>query len=67
MTIDLGAIARERRKELGMTQREVADRACCDQSTVKVFESRKRGIGMDNAMSILGALGLKIVVVEDKR
>lgn len=66
MTIDLGTIARTRRQELGLLQREVADRACCCQSTVKAFESRKRGINMDIAMSILGALGLKVVIEEDK-
>lgn len=64
--VNFGAIARKRRQKLGLLQREVADRACCCQSTVKAFESSKRGIGMDNVLSIFGALGLKIVVEEDK-
>lgn len=64
MTIDLGTIARTRRQKLGLFQWQVADMACCDRSTVKAFENNKHSIGMDHVMSILGALGLKIVVEE---
>ena len=66
MTIDFGTIARTRRQELGLTQKQVSNLACCDKSTVKAFELNLYNVGIDHVLSIFGALGLKIVVEEDK-
>lgn len=64
MTIDLGTIARTRREELGLLQKQVADMACCDRTTVRDFENNKRNVGIDHILSIFGVLGLKVVVEE---
>lgn len=65
MTIDLGTIARTRREELGLLQKQVADMACCDRTTVRDFENNKRNVGIDHILSIFGVLGLRLVVEED--
>lgn len=42
MTIDFGTIVRTRRKELGMTQQDVAEIAVCHRETVWAFENNNR-------------------------
>lgn len=64
MMIDIGAIAKSRRQELGLTQRQVADVACVDKGTVKAFEGNKRSVGLDHILSIFGVLGLRLTVEE---
>lgn len=59
---DLGTIARIRRQELGLTQREVGKKACCGKETVKAFEHNKRSVGLDYVQGIFKALGMKLVV-----
>ena len=66
MTINLGTIVRTRRKELGMTQQDVAEIAVCHRETVWAFENNSRRIGLDTAQDIFNALGLKLVVEEGK-
>ena len=64
MTIDFGMIVRTRRKELGMTQQDVAEIAVCHRETVWAFENNNRRIGLGTAQDIFNALGLKLVVEE---
>lgn len=62
--IDIGAIAKGKRQELGLSQQQVADMACVDKGTVKAFEGNKRSVGLDHILSIFGVLGLKLTVEE---
>lgn len=62
---DFGAIAKARRQELGLTQREVGNRACCDKSTVKAFENNTRTIRLDYVLSIYKVLGLTLEVKDE--
>lgn len=65
MRIDIGAIAKDKREKLGLTQQQVADKACVDKGTVKAFEGNKRSVGLDHILSIFDVLGLKIVVEDN--
>jgi len=65
MTIDYGTLARIRRKELGLTQKDVADLACCNRETVVCFENNTRSLRFDIVQDILSALRLKLAVEED--
>ena len=62
MTIDFGTVARIRRNDLGLTQQQVADMACCHRETVVCFERNTRQVRFDIVLSIFAVLGLKIVV-----
>lgn len=64
MTIDFGTIVRTRRKELGMTQQDVAEIAVCHRETVWAFENNSRRIGLDMAQDIFKVLGLELIVRE---
>ena len=66
MTIDYGTLIRMRRQDMGLSQSEVADRAMCHRTTV-IKAEQGQGMTLDIFMSILGALGLKMEVVEDER
>ena len=58
-----GMYARERRLELGLTQREVADRAGVSERTVYSFELGERpGIQLNKVLSIYSAIGLALTV-----
>lgn len=63
MTINYGDIIRKRRKELGMTQKELADAACVHLSTVKNFERSGSG-HLDCFLSIMYALQLQIYIID---
>lgn len=65
--IDFSELVKSRREELGMTRREVADKALCSVSTMLSLEHYKRMIRMDILQDILEVLGLKIVVEEVER
>lgn len=60
---DFGAVIKARRKELGMTQSQVADKAGCVIQTVLKAEYGKN-IGMATAKQLLKALNLKITISE---
>ena len=66
MMIDYGSLARIRRKELGWTQQDVANFACCNRETVVCFERNTRQVRFDMVLSIFHALGLKLVVEEEE-
>lgn len=56
----LGDAIKKRRKELGMTQKEVAQKACIDPVTVSVFERNARKISLDIFLSIVYALDMQV-------
>ena len=62
--IDLGAIARKQRQQLGLSQQEVADKAICHRETVCMFENNARSVSMDIVQNIFNALGLELTVKE---
>lgn len=58
-----GKYARERRKELGMTQRELAQRSGVSERTIYSFElGEKPGMHLNKLLAIYRALGLSLVV-----
>lgn len=62
--INLGAIARKQRQQLGLSQQEVADKAICHRETVCMFENNARSVSMDIVQNIFNALGLELTVKE---
>jgi len=60
--INYGLIARERRQQLGLSQRQVAKKSGCDPRTVRAFENGERGLGMDYVVAIYKTLGLRLEV-----
>lgn len=66
MTIGLGDVIRERRKELNLSQKQVADMACCNRTTVSNLERDIHSTSMDIFQSIVETLGLRIDLVEVK-
>ena len=65
-----GRIARERRVQLGLTQREVAQRSGVSERTVYSFElGEKPGIHLSKMLAIYETLGLvlKVEVVDPPR
>ena len=67
MTIGIGDIVYNRRRELGMTQRELAEKAGIDSVTVSTLECGKFAPRYDTLMLVLGALGLKMEIVEEEK
>jgi HTH-type transcriptional regulator/antitoxin HipB len=57
---DVGVAARERRKELGWTQQEVASRAGTSRQWVNAFEAGKSRAELGLVLRVLGVLGLMI-------
>ena len=53
-----------RRKALKMTQDELADRAGCGQAIVSRLESGTKMPSVELVAAVLGALGLRLEVVE---
>lgn len=65
--IDFSELVKTRREALGMTRREVADKALCSISTMLSLEHYKRMIRMDILQDILSVLGMEIVIREVKK
>lgn len=62
---DYAAIIRNRRRELGLLQREVAARAHIHRATLSFYENNKVPMNLDVFLTILQVLGLKMVVLEE--
>jgi transcriptional regulator with XRE-family HTH domain len=60
---DLGRAAAERRRELGLTQRELAALAAVSERSVQSLEAGKLSLRADVLTKILSALGLVLVAV----
>jgi HTH-type transcriptional regulator/antitoxin HipB len=61
---DLAAIARGRRRELGLSQAELAARARVSRQWVSTFESGKATAEIGLAIRLLDALDLRLAVAE---
>ncbi len=59
-TEDLGAVARDRRRALGLSQAEVADRANVTRQWVVRFEQGTSDVSLRKTLSILRALDLDL-------
>ena len=57
---DVGAAVRARRKELGLTQRELAEACGCGTRFLSELENGKPSIELGKALRVLGVLGLDI-------
>lgn len=60
---DLGLAAAERRREIGLTQRDLAALAGVGERSVQSLEAGKLSLRADVLTKILGALGLSLVAV----
>ncbi|QTE38492.1 helix-turn-helix transcriptional regulator [Mucilaginibacter gossypii] len=56
----IGKACADRRKELGYTQKEIADKAGTSQQYIQLFESGKQNIGFRLFIAILGCLDMHI-------
>jgi HTH-type transcriptional regulator / antitoxin HipB len=61
-TRDLAAVARGRRRELGLSQTELARRAGVSRQWVSAFEAGKPGAELRLVIDLLGALDLRLLV-----
>lgn len=58
----LGAALRERRRELNLTQTELAEKACLRRPTISTVEGGDPGTKLQTIFSILAALDLELVI-----
>jgi HTH-type transcriptional regulator / antitoxin HipB len=61
---ELAASVRQRRRELGLRQEELADLAGTSQRFVHVLETGKPTVQLDKVLAVLGVLGLGLRVIE---
>lgn len=60
--MDLAAAVRTRRRELNLTQEELADLAQVAERTVRAIEVGKQTVQLDKATQVLSAIGLELAV-----
>ncbi|WP_290342698.1 type II toxin-antitoxin system Y4mF family antitoxin [Corynebacterium auris] len=60
--VDLAAAVRTRRRELNLTQEELADLAQVAERTVRAIEAGKQTVQLDKAVQVLSAIGLELAV-----
>lgn len=60
--MDLAAAVRTRRRELNLTQEELADLAQVAERTVRAIEAGKQTVQLDKATQVLSAIGLELTV-----
>jgi HTH-type transcriptional regulator/antitoxin HipB len=58
----LGPLVRRRRRELGLTQEEVAGVAGTGVRFISDLETGKRSVQLDTLLKVLAALGLQLIV-----
>jgi HTH-type transcriptional regulator/antitoxin HipB len=56
----LGALIREERLRLGLTQQELADRSGTGQKTISQIENGNEGASLETVFRLLAVLGLEI-------
>jgi len=61
--MQVGAIVAARRKQLELTQTEVASKLGLSQNRLSVLESRPGTLTVDQLMALLNALGLEMRIV----
>ncbi|MFI4991605.1 MAG: helix-turn-helix transcriptional regulator [Solirubrobacterales bacterium] len=57
---DLVELVRARRKELGLTQEQLAGVVGVHRTFISFFESGRRNVSLDSALRVVQALGLDI-------
>ena len=62
MTNGLGEQVRERRRQLGLRQEELADLAWVSPSFVRFLEHDKASVRLDKVQDVLNVLGLEITL-----
>lgn len=62
--LSLGVIVRQRRLELGWTQRQLAGQAAVSQGALSVFERSGTGMQLERVIAVLRTVGLLILVDE---
>lgn len=60
--LNLAEIVRKRRRELNLTQEELADLAQVAERTIRAIESGKQTVQLDKASQVLSAIGLEFTV-----
>ncbi|MDY5786203.1 MULTISPECIES: type II toxin-antitoxin system Y4mF family antitoxin [unclassified Corynebacterium] len=60
--MDLATAVRTRRRELKLTQEELADLAQVAERTVRAIEAGKQTVQLDKALQVLRAVGLEFAV-----
>lgn len=60
--VSIPAAVRGRRKELGLTQQDLADLAGASDRFVRDFENGKPGVRLDKVLDVLDVLGLEPVL-----
>lgn len=63
LMLDLAAFVQGRRRELGLTQLDVADMAGVSERFVRDVEAGKRSVRLDKTEALLEALGLRLSAV----
>ncbi len=61
---ELAAVVLGRREQLGLRQEELADLAGCSPRFVHALENGKETVQLDKVLSVLGVLGLRLLVTE---
>ena len=61
-----GRVLRDRRKALGLTQRDLAELADCAERLVHEVENGKSTVRMDRLLAILRVLGLQLTLGKGK-
>ena len=64
---DLSAFVRERRKSLGMTQPELAEKAGTGLRFIRDLEQGKKTLRMDKVNQLLGLFGYELAPVKQER
>lgn len=62
----LGSAIRHQRKQLGLTQKQLAEFAGCGEAFLHLLEHGKPSVRMDKLMSVLKILGLQLKLVQGK-
>lgn len=60
--MELGSVVRQRRRELGLRQDELADLAGVSTRFVHTLEAGKPSVQMDRVVAVLEVLGLELAV-----
>lgn len=61
--VDFGLVIRERRRDLSLTQEDLADLAQVSERLVRSIEAGKQTVQLDKLSRVLAALGLELAVV----
>ena len=62
LPFQLGVALKRRRRELGLTQKKVAELTCLRQATISRLESSEGNVQLDTLLRLLGILDLEMAV-----